>query len=199
MSKESRPRAAASEPKARPRTTVVPRSSPEWERRKAAATKYRPKTIRLLVVSEAPPREGYFYFETGGPADPLFELLAEVIFEQPPGAGDRALLLKELRRRGVFVIELKPDAPREAGDSLAPYADWLPTRVETLAPAQVMLMGSAVHDAAYQKLKKAGLAVASARIESLAPGDSKEARGELRRALVRAGLEKLIRARRPTA
>src|SRR5436190_24182687 len=36
-----------------------------WTRRQEAARKYRPKTIRLLLVAEAPPEEEnrYFYFE----------------------------------------------------------------------------------------------------------------------------------------
>jgi hypothetical protein len=177
---------------------VAPRPSPEWERRKAAAAKYQPKTVKLLFVVDAPPAEGYFYFERA-PLDSLFDDLVQVLFEEPPVAGDRTPYLKELRRRGIFLVELKPDAPLEKGESLAPYADWLPTRVEVLDPAHVLLLGGAVHDAAFEKLKKAGVPVENTRVAFREGGDRKEARGQLREALVRAGLEKLIRELPPKA
>jgi hypothetical protein len=177
---------------------VAPRPSPDWERRKAAAAKYQPKTVKLLLVVDAPPAEGSFYFEDAAP-DPLFEDLAQVFFEAPAMAGDRTPYLKELRRRGIFLIELKPDAPLEKGESLAPYADWLPTRAEVLEPAHVILLGAAVHDAAFEKLKKAGVPVEETRVAFREGGDRKEARGQLRTAMVRAGLEKLIRELPPKA
>lgn len=175
----------------------APRPNPDWERRKVTAAKYRPKTVKLLLVTSAPPAEGDFYDEDAA-FDPLFEDLAQVLFEEPPVPGVRAPYLEELKRRGVFLVELKPDAPREPGESLAAYADWLPTRLDVLEPAHILLVDAATHDAALEKLEKAGLPVETTRI-GFGSGDRKDARGRLRTALVRAGLEKMIRELPPKA
>lgn len=187
MARADRPSAA---------TTVAPRPNPAWERRKLAARKHRPATIRLLLVSDAPPgdEDRYFYFEHEGAADPLFDAVAAVIFEERPDV-DRGTLLKELKRRGVFVIELKPDAPR-AGEDLAPYADWLALTIDALAPERIVLVSSAVAKAAGTRLAAAGLPVDP----DATPDPAEDAVGfrrELRAALVRAGLERLIRPRGP--
>src|SRR5438552_1848892 len=92
-----------------------------WNRRREAARKYRPNRIRLLLVAESPPQaeDRYFYFEDVRAADHLFEAVCEVLFEDKP-RGDKIPYLKELRRRGIFLVELKPDAPRH-GEKLAEY------------------------------------------------------------------------------
>src|SRR5262249_52401005 len=95
-------------------------------RRQAAATKYQPNRIKLLLVAEGPPDDlsRSFYFEQGDD-DGLFEHVARILFEEPPRPGDKAIYLKELKRRGVFLIDLKPDAP--LGNSKhAELAEWLP-------------------------------------------------------------------------
>src|SRR5436189_5868257 len=92
-----------------------------WARRRVAERKYKPNRIRLLLVAESPPAdEGrYFYFEDAPALDELFEEVCGVLFEEKPGP-DQATALKELRRRGVFVVDLKPDAPRRS-EKLEPY------------------------------------------------------------------------------
>jgi hypothetical protein len=168
---------------------VSPARSAAWTRRISAASAWRPKRIRLLIVAEAPADdERYFYFESGG-IDPLFAGAAEVLFEAPP-EGAREAYLKELRRRGVFVIEAKPDAPRR-GEPLAPYVGPLLLNVETLGPEAIVLVSSDVHGAAFAAMKKAGLPVVDVRVPG--PEHTLEFRQKLRQALVRAGLEKLIR------
>jgi len=97
---------------------VKPAPDRTWTRRRAAARAYQPRRIRLLLIAEAPPADDdrYFYFEHVGTADFLFEKVCGVLFEQKPER-DKVPFLKELRRRGVFLIDLKPDAPRSGGRS----------------------------------------------------------------------------------
>jgi hypothetical protein len=180
---------------------AAPRSNPEWERRQAAAARWRPNTVKLLLVSAAPPAdpEAYLYAASAGTLDPVAADVMNVLFEAEPIAGKRAVYQKELKRRGVFLIELKPDGPRASGDDLRPYADWLPTRVEGLEPGRVVLLGADVHRAAFALLDAAKIPVEDAKIAAAEAGLEAEGRGQLRAALVRAGLEALIRPLPPKA
>ncbi|HKQ56693.1 MAG TPA: hypothetical protein VJY35_02385 [Candidatus Eisenbacteria bacterium] len=160
-------------------------------RRETAAEAHRPKHIKLLLIAEAPPDPpgAYFYYPDPGSMDPLFDGVCHVLFDEPASA-DKPPRLKELRRRGVFVIELAPDG---AGGNLDELAQWLPLRVETLAPDQIVLIGASVHRAGFKKLEAAGLPVVDKRVVAPEAGDRAAFAGELRSALVRAGLEKLIK------
>jgi hypothetical protein len=163
-----------------------------WNRRREAARKYRPNRIRLLVVAESPPAEPerYFYFEDADSHDELFDALCEVLFEAAP-AGEKAPYLKELKRRGVYVTELKPDAPRD-GESLAPYIAPFALNLYDLAPERIVLVSADVY-AAYGPLKKDGHPVVDVRIPAPSAKDGVKFRQAFRQALVRAELEKLIR------
>jgi hypothetical protein len=166
-------------------------------RRQEAARTYRPKTIRLLLVAESPPDDEsrYFYFEGGETTDELFEQIAAVLFEGPPD-GDKTPRLKELRRRGVFVVELKPDATA-GGGALSTCVGPFLLNLETLAPAHIVLIGSDVHGALHTAIAKAGLPLVDVRVPSASSEHEAEFRRTLRQALVRAGLENLIRPLRP--
>jgi len=159
----------------------------------SAAEKYRPKHIKLLLVAESPPSEDerYFYAEDTAGDEPLFAEIAKVLFEGEP-AGEKAPYLKELRRRGVFVTELKPDAPR-AGEPLGPYVPPFLINVETLAPDHIVLIGAGVHAAALAALQKAGLPVVDVKVPLAPSGEQAAFRQAFRQALVRAQQEKLIR------
>jgi hypothetical protein len=167
-----------------------------WTRRQEAARKYRPKTIRLLLVAEAPPEDDsrYFYFEGSDTTEPLFEQVSAVLFEGV-SAGDKTSRLKELRRRGVFVVELKPDAPSQDGAALRGYVEPFLLNLETLSPAHIVLIGPHVHGALHAALEQAELPLVDAQIPS-AEHDV-EFRRTFRQALVRADLENLIRPPRP--
>jgi len=166
---------------------------PAWRRRREAAIKYRPKRIRLLLVAESPPAESdrYFYFEGAGAHEPLFDGVCEVLFEERP-QGDKTPYLKELRRRGVFLVELKPDGPRDR-EALGPYVAPFVLNLYELAPERVVLVSADVHAAAFVPLKKDGREVVDVRIPFPAPGHEVKFRQALRQALVRSGLEKSIR------
>ena len=164
-----------------------------WARRKAAAQKYQPKRIRLLLIAESPPADEsrYFYFEEVKTADFLFEEVCGVLFEEKPRL-DKVPYLKELRRRGVFLVDLKPDAPR-SGEPLGPYVAPFLLNVGTLAPEKIILITADVYGAAYQPMKKAGLPVTDVRVPFPSTEQQSDFRQKFRQALVRAGLEKLIR------
>ena len=163
-----------------------------------AAQRYRPNRIRLLLVAESPPEDParYFYSEDARSTDPLFDAVCEVLFEGE--RADKTTALKELKRRGVFVVELKPDSPR--GESkLAAYVAPFLINLETLGPEQIVLVGDDVHAAAYRAIDKAGLPAVDVKVPDPAAGDQASFRNKLRQALVRGGLEKLIKPLPPSA
>ncbi len=79
--------------------------------RDAAAAKYRPDAIELLLVAEAPPdaADRYFYFENVFSNDWLFRGVVEVLLGEQPNRNDKANALSELKGRGVFLVDLKLD------------------------------------------------------------------------------------------
>jgi hypothetical protein len=165
-------------------------TNPAWARRRTAARKYQPTRTRLLLVAGSPPddEQRYFYFEDADSNEPLFDEVCAVLFEGEP-SGDKVRHLKELRRRGVFVTELKPDAPR-TNEKLAPYVMPFLLNIEPLAPEQIVLIGAEEYDVLHPALEKAGLPVIDVRVPP--PSSEVEFRQKLRLALVRADLERLI-------
>jgi len=168
--------------------------NPDWNRRRQAASRYRPNRVRLLVIAASPPADTtrWFYFEDDTPADDLFEEVVRVMFEEERGTQRKEPFLRELRRRGVFMMDLKPDAPRH-GEPLAPYVAPLLLNIGPLAPEAIVLIEGDVYDAAYREMKKAGLPVVDVRVPSPSSGHEIEFRRQFRVALIRGGLEKLIR------
>jgi hypothetical protein len=167
--------------------------NPGRARRATAAAKYQPKRMRLLIAAESPPENEatYFYFEDPAARDELFSEITEVLFEASSGT-EKVSYLKELRRRGVFVVELKPDAPRH-DEPLGPYVPPFLINAGTLAPEHIILVGPAVYDAAYGAMEKAGLPVVDVRVPTPSSGREVTFRQSFRQALVRADLEKMIR------
>lgn len=162
-------------------------------RRHAAADKYQPNRIRLLLVGEAPPEDldRYFYFEEPESHDLLFDHVSRVLFESDP-VKDKTPVLKALRKRGIFLIDLKPDDPM--GDSRhAELAKWLPIRAETLAPERILLLGTPVYRHGYSALQRAGLPVVDKRVELPTAGHEAAFAREFRAALVKGELERLIK------
>lgn len=170
-------------------------SNPAWSRRRTAARTYQPGRTRLLLVVESPPADesDSFYFDARG-SDPLFDQVCEVLFEQPPA--DKPSALKELRRRGVFVVELKPDAHRK-NEKLEPYVMPFLLNLEAIAPEKVIVIGGETHRVLVPALEKAKVPVVDVRVPEPAHGSGVEFRQKFRQALVRADLERLIRPLKP--
>jgi hypothetical protein len=129
------------------------------ELREMAARKYRPEQVDLLLVAEAPPAANarYFYFEDVQSNDWLFRGVAEVLLREQPARATKASMLEELKNRGVFLIDLKPD-PVD-GSALKLYVDDLVRRCADLKPRRIVLIKVTVYNTAYQRLRAEGLPV----------------------------------------
>lgn len=154
------------------------------ERRAAAAKRYQPDKVRLLLVAQAPPDadDRYFYF-TGVPTqDTLFRSVARAILPHTePTRDNKATLLAELRDRGVLLIDLKSD-PVD-GTDLSPYVPALLTRIAKLKPERIILIKADVYDAAYPALAAAGLPVSGVRVPFPSYGQQEKFRVAFGRAL----------------
>jgi hypothetical protein len=133
-------------------------------RRQAAAEKYKPERIRLLLVAEAPPSTShrYFYFDQVTSHDFLFLSIAEVLLGRKPARTEKADGLTKLRELGTFLIDLKLD-PVD-GSPLRFCVPDLISRCQALNPERIILIKATVFDAAYQALALAGLPVVNKRI-----------------------------------
>ncbi|ACY23842.1 hypothetical protein Gbro_4721 [Gordonia bronchialis DSM 43247] len=159
------------------------------ERRAAAARRYQPSRIRLLLVAQAPPDadDRYFYFPDVAQHDWLFRAVVQALL---PGAeltrDNKAALLEQLRDRGVFLIDLKPDPIVNSRDSLAELRPHVPPRLHRIAelePERIILIKADVYDAAYTALAVAGLPVSKVRIPFPSSGRQAEFKLAFARAL----------------
>lgn len=85
---------------------------------------------------------------------------------------NKASLLAELRDRGVFLIDLKPD-PVDGSD-LSPHVPALLARIAELEPERIILIKADVYDAAYGALDAAGLPVSKVRVPFPSSGRQRE-------------------------
>ena len=146
-------------------------------RRQREARKYKPSSIDLLLVAEAPPQElsRYFYFEEVTVQDSLFRYVAREVLGVEPTRANKAELLVQLRDRGVFLIDLKPDP--EDGSPLTDYVSELVRRCQELRPAKIILIKVTLYDVAYASLARAELPVVNERIPF--PGSGRQHEFEL--------------------
>lgn len=145
--------------------------------RLAAAEKYRPRKVRLLLVAEAPPcdTDRYFNFEDVDRHDWLFRYVWEGLTGEKPERERKAEHLAELKRMGAFMIDLHEaniSQPKLA--QLSPEVPGLVKRCKALKPGRIVLIKSVVHDAAYAALREAGLPVVDARIPFPASGQQRK-------------------------
>lgn len=146
-------------------------------KRRAAALKYRPKKVRLLLVAEAPPcdLDRYFYFEHVEQHDWLFRYVWEGLTGEKPDREGKAACLAALRDAGVFMIDLHEDnVSQPAIAQLEPKVAGLVERCAALKPECIVLIKSIVHDVAYEALRDAGLRVVDARLPFPASGQQKK-------------------------
>ena len=178
------------------RPTETRRHDPEDEaqvrarrRRDQAAKKYRPASVKLLLVAEAPPSalDRYFYFEVVATQDSLFRYVTRAILKAEPTRANKAELLGRLRDRGIFLIDLWRD-PVDAR-SEAPDVAGLLRRVRQLAPERIIVIKTGVFDIVRGPLLEAGMPLVDERVPF--PGSGQQRKFE--RAFARA-----LR-RRPTA
>jgi hypothetical protein len=151
--------------------------------REKAAERYRPNTIDTLLVAEAPPAasDRYFYFETVTSHDHLFRHVCKVVLGKAPDRAHKAAALQELKARGIFLIDLKPD-PVDGSD-LRLYVPDLVKRCKGLKPRRIILIKATVYEAAYDALLSAGLPVVDERVYFPSSGRQAEFEVQFARAL----------------
>lgn len=161
-------------------------------KRRAAAAKYKPDKIKLLLVAEAPPCTAgrCFYFEHKDPHDWLFRYVWEGLFGGKPDRTRKAEHLAALCEAGVYMIDLHEETISQPSlADLRPHVDGLLERCRFLKPRHIVLIKSSVHDTAFEPLRAAGLPVIDERMPFPASGQQKKFLESFRRAAETAGFE----------
>jgi len=116
------------------------------QRRRAAASRYRPAVIDTLLVAEAPPSalDRYFYFEDVDVHDSLFRHIVQAVLGERP-TRDKAPYLDELKQRGWFLIDMSEDPLRDRAVLRLLVPD-LVARCQELSPRRIVLIGAGVFD-----------------------------------------------------
>lgn len=156
------------------------------KRRVEADERYRPSDIELLLIAEAPPSalDRYFYFEDVREHDSLFRYVVKSVLGREPDRS-KGHQLRELRDRGVFLIDLKLD-PVD-GSSLKDAVPDLLRRVSAIDPGRIILIKASVFDAAYRSIRDAGFPVIDARIPFPGSGQQRRFLDAMTKALAIAG------------
>jgi hypothetical protein len=171
----------------------MPKDEPNRGRREAAAAKYKPGAVKLLLIAEAPPctTDRYFYFEDVQQHDSLFRYVCRGIFGVIPPRDRKADYLAELRDSGVFLIDLSEEPiPDGAKTRIAPQqVDKLIARCRDLNPQSIILIKSNVYDLSYKPLKSAKFNVIDARMPFPASGQQNKFALAFATALKQAGFK----------
>jgi hypothetical protein len=144
-------------------------------RRLAAARRWRPARVELLLVVEAPPSalDRYFYFEDVRTHDSLFRHVVEAVLDEKP-TRDKAPYLDALRERGVFLIDLCVDPFDDRRAAIPAAVSVLARRIRAIRPRRVVLIGAGVYDHAYPTLRRGGVPVLDVRLPY--PGSGQQRR-----------------------
>lgn len=157
--------------------------------RAAAARRWQPEQVRLLLVDEAPPSapDRYFYFEDVATHDSLFRFVAAGVTGTRPDRDKRAALAA-LRDAGVFLLDACPGAFQHSRAALAGCLPDLVRRIDRLEPDHVLLVGAPLYDTAYQPLRGAGVPVLDARLPYPGSGQQRRFADEFAEVLAQLGL-----------
>ena len=145
------------------------------QRRRAAAERYRPDVVDLLLVAEAPPSalDRYFYFEDVLTHDSLFRHVVRGRLGETP-TRDKAPYLDELRVRRVFLVHVSEDPFAAWRDVLPECVPALVEKCAALRPQRIVLIGAGTFDHAFHALAAAGLPVVDVRLPY--PGSGQQRR-----------------------
>jgi hypothetical protein len=132
-------------------------------------------------VAETPPTslDRYFYFEDVTSHDSLFRYVAKLVLGASGSRSAKADALVQLRDRGIFLIDAKPD-PFD-NRPLSRVANELVARCRELEPDRIILIKASVYDAVFAVLRDADLPVVDRRVPF--PGSGQQRRFETEFAL----------------
>lgn len=158
---------------AKPSTSLTSDQVSARRRRSQAALKYKPATVDVLLIAEAPPNalDRYFYFEDVREQDSLFRYVVRGVLGVEPSREEKAKLLAASRDAGVFLIDVSVDPL--SGTPLAGFVPDLTVRAQRAEPKKVVLIKATVYDAAYCSLRAAGLPVVNRRVPFPGSGQQK--------------------------
>ena len=154
--------------------------------RERAARRYRPESVDLLLIAEAPPAalDRYFYFEDVTMQDSLFRYVAKMILGTEPTRANKAELLSRLRDRGVFLVDLRLEPVDNTPHS--GYVADLVARVRALNPNRIIVIKASVYDAVFGALAEAGLPAVNERVPFPGSGQQRTFEEAFARALRKA-------------
>lgn len=161
--------------------------------RQAAAARYKPAKVNLLLIAEAPPcdTDRYFFFADVPQHDWLFRYVYEGLTGIKPDRGSKPDHLAQLRDQGVFLIDLhEANISQPSLSVLKPHVPGLIERCRTIKPRHIALIKSTAYDAAYEPLKAAGLPVIDERLPFPASGQQVKFLQGFARVIEHAGLAK---------
>jgi hypothetical protein len=143
--------------------------------RDAAAARYKPKAVELLLVAEAPPAalDRYFCFEDVPNQDSLFRHVVRAVLALDPSRSEKPDQLRRLADRGVFLIDLKPE-PKLPDETLELYVADLVARAVEVRPRHVITIKTNVCELTQSPLGAAGLRVVDRRVPF--PGSGQQRR-----------------------
>jgi hypothetical protein len=160
-----------------------------------ARDKYKPHSIRVLIIAEAPPcaLDRFFYFEDVKKQDSLFlEIMALLYPDQKEQylASGRATelkqdLLKNFQSDGYWLIDLSEIPTSISGDPSDAEIKILLAKLKKLIDKNVpiILIKSNVYDACFETLKANGYNVINERLPFPGSGQQRVFREKFRRAL----------------
>lgn len=151
----------------------------------AAANRYKPRPVKVLLIAEAPPcnLDRFFYFEEVKKQDSLFLEIMGVLYPEQKEAylasGRETIRKKELletfRDDGYWLLDLSEVPPELTGQSLEDCVPGLLQRLQKhITPTTpIILIKASVYDLLYPMLTEQGYQVVAERLPFPGSGQQK--------------------------
>lgn len=162
-------------------------------RRQHESARYRPATVRLLLIAEAPPctLDRYFYFDDVRAHDWLFRYVYGGLFGEKADLSRKPEHLARIKSAGVYLIDTCEQPIADGAKTRITPADVesVVERAVALRPDAVIVIKSNVYDETYEPLVAAGLRVANVKMPFPASGQQKKFETAFARALNEVGFD----------
>ena len=161
----------------------------------AARNKYKPNTINVLLIAEAPPcaLDRFFYFEDVKTQDSLFLEIMGLLYPKEKqkylSSGRNSSMKKELlenfKTDGYWLLDLSEIPTSVSNNSLESYVPSLISKLEKHISKNtpIILIKSNVYDVCYAPLKARGYRVINERLPFPGSGQQKVFREKFKRSL----------------